>query len=260
MTRRRFLPVLLVAAGLATAPAQAAETVKLDVAYVPNELGASTTMLIHFKITPAAGSIPTAATDLDLQLPRGMGFAATTLGLETCTAPILEEYGPSGCSPNAVMGYGNAEVVAPFQTDSVYERAQLTAFMGPPSDGHTVILFYADAKTPVVDQIIFPGELLPGSGRFGGHLDTKIPLITTVPGGYDVAVEHVNMSIGPLGLNYVEKVHGRFVRYEPAGMAVPTTCHLGGFPFRATFTFEDGTAASTTARVPCPRAPRHGRR
>ena len=73
-----------------------------------------------------------------------------------------------------------------------------------------------------------------------------------VPGGPPVSIVSVQATIGPSGLVYTERVHGRTVSFHPRGVQVPTSCPRGGFPFTGTFTFVDGSSATAQSTVPCP--------
>lgn len=249
--------VLLVICGLTAASAEATQTVKLRVGFTPNQLGRSTTISVGFSIGTTSGQLPSPLTNFDLSLPRGMGFGTTTLGEQVCYPRLLEKKGPLGCPPNSMMGYGQAIVEVP---PVVKEKVSIEIFMGPATDHHTSLLFNAEGGTPIFAQIIFPGVILANSGPFGAHLDTAIPVVPSVPEGPDVAVVHMQSSLGPLGLTYHKYIRGKRISYHPIGLAVPERCPSKGFPFSATFTFQDGTTAQASQTVPCPARARHDRR
>jgi hypothetical protein len=182
-----------------------------------------------------------------------------TLGLATCNAETLFDYGPGGCSPNAVMGTGIARVELPFGSVVLRETAYVTAVMGPPAGNTTVILFYAEGNSPVAAQVVFPDALQSASMPFGILLDVTVPLISTVPGGPDVAVTDFWSTIGPSGIRYVKRVHGKVTTYTPAGLSVPTVCPRTGFTFRGAFAFADGSRVTATSTVPCPDTMRSSR-
>ncbi len=84
------------------------------------------------------------------------------------------------------------------------------------------------------------------------QLATTVPLVTSVPGGPDVSILSVTSTIGPSHLTYYKHVHGRLVPFRPRGVSVPERCPRGGFPFAASFTFQDGAHTSAQTTVPCP--------
>jgi len=257
--RGRTLAVISVICGCVPACAQASQTVKLNVGFSPNEVGTSTTIIFGFQIGTTSGKVPSPVTDVNLRLPVGVGLG--NLGLATCNPTALEWRGPSGCSPNALMGLGTALVEVQIGPEVIHEPVRILTFLGPPQNGHTALLFYAEGWSPVAATLVFSGVLRPDSGQFGASLNAAIPLTSSVPGAPDAAVVHVQASLGPKYLTYYRHVHGRMVGYRPEGMTIPTTCPRGGFPFAARFTFQDGTTALATSAVPCPsgHAHRHGK-
>ncbi|HEY7932373.1 MAG TPA: hypothetical protein VID48_00995 [Solirubrobacteraceae bacterium] len=232
----------------------AREQVRLRASFAPDRLGASTTITFGFTVTTSTGAAPSPLESMQLFLPAGMGVISSTLGLANCDPGVLLREGPSGCSPNARLGYGTAEAIVPASPETLLERAKVTAMAGLPNDEHLEILFYAEAFSPVAAQLVFPGSLvLESAGRvYSGSLLTRIPLVPTWPGGPDVAVTHMSSTIGPAGLTYTRRAHGRLVRFHPTGISVPSRCPKRGFPFAATLEFQDSTTSSTTTHVPCP--------
>jgi hypothetical protein len=233
--------------------AAATELATLTASFSPDRPGASTTIGFGFHITTTAGLAPPPLTSIDLHMPAGMNYTATTLGLATCMPKTLEEKGISGCPANSRLGYGNAFVEVPFGTGSGREFPEVQAVAGPSQHGNMVVLFYANGQTPVYAQLVFEGVVLPDSGPFGSQLSTVVPPIHSVPGGPDVSVVAVNATIGPSHLTYYKTVHGRHVAFHPIGIAVPERCPHGGFMFSAAFGFQDGSATTASTRVPCPR-------
>jgi hypothetical protein len=245
-----------VAVLLACAPAAAvaSETVKLETSFTPDRLGQSTTIGFGFQISGSDGQAPASLTRVDLRLPAGIGYVTSNLGLAVCEPALLIAQGPEGCSPNSRIGFGSALVEVPLGAGGGEETPSVEAFMGPPArNGDTVVVFYADGRTPVAAQVVFEGELIPGFGPLSsGSLDNAVPLVPGVPEGPDVTILSVHTTIGPAGLLYTKRVHGRTVHFHPRGVDVPERCPRGGFPFAADFSFADGTTASATSKVPCP--------
>jgi hypothetical protein len=192
-------------------------------------------------------------TSLELRMPAGVNYASTTLGLSICAPETLLSRGLAGCSPNSRVGFGSAFVEVPFGIGSGKEIPELQAVMGPPRNGNIVVLFYANGLSPVFAQLVFSGEVLPDSGRFGSRLDATVPLVESVPDGPDVSIVSAQTTIGPSGLTYYRRSHGRRVPFHPIGVSVPERCPAGGFPFSAEFSFQDGGHATASTAVPCPR-------
>ncbi|MHB1538898.1 MAG: hypothetical protein ACYCUM_11485 [Solirubrobacteraceae bacterium] len=247
------LATLSAAAGLAHA---AQERASLHASFTPDRLAASTTIAFSFEVRSESGLAPPPLTGLDLHMPAGMNYVNTTLGLALCSRHTLEAKGAAGCPANSKLGSGSAEVEVPFGSGAGHELPAISAWMGPPTHGNMVILFYVNGKTPVYGQFIFGGEVLPQTGIFGSELAASVPLVRSVPGGPDVSIVRADASIGPRGLAYYHDVHGRRRRFQPRGIAVPQHCPKSGFPFSAQFSFQDGSTAQASTTVPCPK---HGR-
>jgi hypothetical protein len=244
---------LFLAAALAPAAALAVpEHATLQASFSPDRLGAPTTISFGFRLATDEGAAPPPLTGLDLQMPAGMNYTATTLGLAICQPAALEAKGLAGCPANSRLGYGSAYVEVPFGTGAGHEIPEIQAVAGPSPHGNLVVLFYANGLYPVSAQLTFSGEVLPDSGRFGSQLATNVPLVTSVPGGDDVSILSVTSTIGPSHLTYYRHVHGHLVPFRPRGVAVPERCPRGGFPFAADFGFQDGSSTPATTTVPCP--------
>jgi hypothetical protein len=244
--------------GLAPASALAvSEDATLNASFNPDRLSTPTTIAFGFHLATSEGTAPPPLTSLDLKLPAGMNYTATTLGLAICGPAALLARGLAGCPPNSRLGFGSAVVEVPFGTGAGHEIPEVQAVAGPSPSGNLTVLFYANGLYPVSAQLTFSGEVLPDSGRLGSQLVTNVPLVTSVPGGPDVSIVSVTTTIGPRHLTYYKHVHGRLVPFHPQGVSVPERCPRGGFPFAAEFGFQDGTSTSAATTVPCP--PRRGR-
>jgi hypothetical protein len=257
MSRRAALTGLTVALLCALAPASAlavSEHATLNASFSPDRLGVPTTITFGFHLATSEGTAPPPLTSMDLEMPAGMNYTTTTLGLAICQPATLAAKGLAGCSANSRLGYGSADVEVPFGTGAGHEIPEVQALSGPSPNGNLVVLFYANGMYPVYAQLVFSGEVLPASGRFGSQLATTVPLIASVPGGPDVSVLSVTSTIGPSHLIYYKHVHGRTVPFHPRGVSVPERCPRGGFPFAAEFTFLDGSHTSAQTAVPCPPA------
>jgi hypothetical protein len=240
------------------ASAWASEIAKLRVRFSPDTLGGTTTILVDFELATPTGQIPSPVTDVSLRLPDGMSLGTTTLGIDACDPRRLESQGPSGCPSNALMGFGKALVAVPTGPEPVYESADISIFMVPPTNYHTTMLFYADGESPVSAQIVFPSVLFGYSqGPFAADLNTVVPLTPTWPGGPYTSLTRMHSSLGPLHLTYYKRVHGKLVHFRPEGIAIPKTCPIGGFPFAAVFSFQDGTTAAAASAVACPHRLHH---
>jgi len=255
--RSLLMAALLVGViGFGTGDAAALPFAKLQARFDPNRLGVPTTIKFGLVVSDTvANTVPPALTELDLSLPAGMGLASSTLGLAECEPSRLLAFGPSGCPANSLVGRGAALGLIENEGEAIREAARVTAVLGPPAGEVEQVLFYVEAESPVSAELVFAGRVLSSeSSRFGGRILTAIPLVPAWAGGPDVSVTSFSSSIGPAGLTYLHRVRGQFVPFKPRGIAVPTRCPRGGFPFSARLAFADGSHAATSTSVPCPRA------
>ena len=195
-----------------------------------------------------------------------MGFATSGLGLENCRLHTLEERGAYGCPADALMGRGIATAEIPIAGETIAESAQIEVFSAPVREGLLALWVSANAHTPVSAEPVFPAAVDFAPPPYGEAIDASIPLIPTLPGAPDVAVNRFHMALGatargPDHFVYYKSVRGRRVAYAPKGLLLPPVCPHGGFPFEAQFVFQDETKATARTTVPCPRAdhraPRH---
>lgn len=201
-----------------------------------------------------AGGVPSPLTEMDLTYPLGMNLGTSELGVENCGPAALQTLGPKACPPDSRMGHGSALVEVPFGSEPISERANVEMFMAPVQAEQVRMLFYAAGQDPVIAQLVFPATLASAPAPSGGALDTELPLVPTFPKAPDVSVLRFSSTLGPLGLTYYERVHGRTVAYRPRGVVLPKRCPRAGFLFTAQLGFADATKVTAITRVPCPRA------
>ena len=198
-------------------------------------------------------SVPPPLTQVDLRYPNNLGIGLSGLGLENCGASTLEASGPLGCPRDSVMGYGVAFTGIVLGTTPITESAPITILRAPNQEGRLSVLFYAEGSTPVDTHILFPGLLLPASSPFGGLVSIPIPLVPTLPGAPYISVIHLHATVGPRGVTYFEHAGGMTLAYKPRGILLPPSCPRGGFPFTARFSFSDGSQASASTKIKCPK-------
>jgi hypothetical protein len=253
---RRIVAAALLLGACLPATAAASEKVRLAAKFTPYHLGADTTLTIGFHIASLIGELPSPLTHVAVVLPAGLGFAGSTLGLDTCEARVLSQHGPRGCPPDAEMGYGTSTFEVPFGSETLRETTYVTTVMAPSTGLHTNLLYYAEGREPVAAFVVFSGELRNGSigGASGTVVEADVPLVPAAPGGANVSVTRFETTFGPAHLVYYRQVHGRRVAYRPKGITVPAKCPRRGFPFTASFGFVDGTKVIARTAVPCPSA------
>jgi hypothetical protein len=251
--RARYLVVLVALSAWAPAAASASPTAKLKVQFLPNRLGHGTSVEFGVRISTTNGEVPSPLSELDMHYPSTLGFAVSGLGLATCSRAKLEALGATSCPANSHMGRGSVIVAIPFGPEVVEEEARVTVVRAP-QEGRVALLFYAEGEEPVAADIAFTGLLSEGATSGSESILVNVPLVEGLPEGPDVSVVELHATFGPLGLTYLERVRGKFVAYKPRGILLPNHCPHGGFPFAADFAFLDGSRATATTRVPCPRS------
>jgi hypothetical protein len=254
---RLWRPVAAVLAATALFPAAAAAAGPSGVAlwsrFSPVALGAPTAVTFGFRVEgPAAAATAPPLGSFSVSLPAGMGFAASGLGLATCSPRRLLSAGAAACPHESLIGEGRARVVAPFGARGVTERAHVLIFIGQPVEEQTTVLVYFDGRQPVLAPLVLLSQVTSSASGSRSVLRTTVPAIATVPEGADVALTELQATLGPPGLRYVKREGGRRVRYRPAGLSVPGHCPVGGFRFDAAFQFTDGSSATSSSTVPCP--------
>ena len=250
---RRGAVTLLVTFGLLSAPAIAAPRATLEAGLDPLRPNASTTVSIGFQIATDPGQQPPPLTGFAVTLPAGMGFAATTLGLSTCSLHGLLAEGAGACPHDSLMGFGSAQTVVSIGSQLVHETAPMSIFMTQPVAGNTTMLFYFNGQAPVIAPLVLQTEVLTPENSSASELSTSIPVVPTAPGAADVAIVGMRSSLGPARLRYFKHVRGHTVAYRPNGLDVPETCPSGGYVFKASFEFEDGSHTTARSVVPCAR-------
>ncbi len=258
MHRLHNLLAIIILCGCLPTAAHAAQSVRLDATLTPEHLGQETTIGFGFQVVAHGSRLPSPLTNVEMRYPAQLGIALSGLGFASCSQASLETAGQQGCPPDSLMGYGAATAEIPIGPALFSETAKVTIFRAPAQAGQIGLLFHVDAASPVSAELVFPGLLLSASPPFGGRIDINVPLVPSLPGGPNVAVVKLHMTVGPAKrIFYYERVHGKTLRYHPRGVLLPDSCPHGGFPFAASFTFEDGNHATAAATVPCPHPSRY---
>lgn len=255
---RRLAPRLWAAAAItlvcALVPgvANAAPVAQLHASFIPYRLGESTTVQFGFDVSAGPGAIPPPLTLVDLAMPKGLNQNASELGLDICKPKALQELGAKGCPVNSKVGFGTTDVEVAFGGERIRQKTKLDTFLGPPETANE-LMFLNTARAPIASQVVYFGKSLENAeGPFAGALETVVPLVPTVPGGNYLSTTSFESTLGPLGLTYQRTLHGHTENFRPEGILLPKKCPRGGFRFKVTLQFADGSTASDRTSVPCP--------
>ena len=243
MSRTRILAAALTLYLVLAAGAPGAQTASMSAKFVPEKLGAPTTLSLGFQL---GGELPPPLTAVDVHYPANLGLLTSGLGLASCDPVQLEEHGPSICPPNSLMGRGSALAKVALRSEVLAETAQIALVAGPSQDGSLRILISATGLSPVAGGFVMPTLLL------AGRLHITVPLVPTLPGAPDLSVVRIQTTLGG-NLTYYRRAHGKMVAYRPNGIGLPRRCPRGGFKFAATFAFLDRTTAGAHTAVACPK-------
>ncbi len=256
---------------IAVTSAAASPVVTASASFVPDRLGAPTSLVYSFHIGDTSGGLPPPLTQVVAMLPAGS--AIDTTGLGVCPSlTALATMGASACPTSSLAGFGSTQVAAQLGDELLNETASLTIFLAPSTPGHTVLDFYGDGTTPVSEQLAFTGTQEPANAPYGFDFAVDVPTIPTVPGGPDASILSLTSTIGAADVAYyvTEKVRtvvtrhvdgrtekvprtvSRRILQHVKGLTVPRTCPSGGFPFALQFTFADGSTVLSPVSIPCP--------
>jgi hypothetical protein len=249
----------------ATAPATHAQataapaSVALSVAFAPNaRLGSPTAIAFDFRID--ARRAPAAMTDLTVRTPAGVDFATSGLGVATCRPAqrdvldvLARGHDLRPCPANAVLGRGDATAAIYYSDEeTVAASGAITLYNGPPVGNRPGVVAYVRTQHPIRSQLVYAGGLFNAPRPFGLGMRLTLPPLPNSPFGAPISVARLTFDLGGEDIVYYELINGRRVKYRPGGLALPARCPRGGFRFRATVGFADGSARSGDATVPCP--------
>lgn len=236
-------------------PAAASDGVRLYAGFDGRaRLTESTPMTLRLRIDPRRH--PTPVTALRIRYPAALGIATSGLGLAACRPSVrqfelvmVDGVGLGGCSPNAVMGHGDARAQVRVGTLTIGATAYLTVLSGPVTDGRMSLVTYVIGQNPFGVRLAYAGQVADAPPR-QEELSMTFPAIPGIPEDASFALTRVTMTMGADRITYFDPDG---FRYHPDGIALPARCPRGGFAFGARLDFQDGTRATATATARCPR-------
>jgi hypothetical protein len=259
--------IVLMAGAIRTATApqtlgqtQAPATIALHVTFDRTaRLGATTA--IAFDLAIDAHRAPAAMTDLTVRVPAGIDFATSGLGVATCRPAqrdlldvLARGHDLRPCSDNAVLGRGRATAAIYYSAEqTVAASGSITLYNGLPVGDRPGVVAYVRAQHPIRSQLVYAGGLFNAPHPFGLGMRLTLPALPNSPFGAPISVAQLKFTLGGNNIIYREVVGGRRRSYRPGGLPLPSRCPSGGFRFRATVAFADGSTRSGGTAVPCPR-------
>jgi hypothetical protein len=242
----QILLVLAVLVSAATASAVPRVTIKLRAVPIPrfpgtgNILGAGAEVESVVTITGGeyAGA-PSPLTGISVYSPAGVKVSSA--GFVTCAPSVLEADGPEGCSKRSMAGpLGEGLGVVSFGSTRIREKVTLQPFFAPGGG----LSFYAEGLTPAYFQVVERAKWVPSAAPYGPGLITEVPLIETVPDGYDASILSFKLTLGG-----AYKKGKKTVSY----FTLPKNCPKHGAPAKSVFKFLSGESVTVIDQEPCPR-------
>ncbi len=225
------------------AVAQPETAASIHASFLPDRLGASTTLTLNVGFSGGAEGVPAPLRQAVLRLPSGM--AIDLRGDVTCPQSHLRRSGAAGCPAGSIVGRGHALTDVYAGSLVVPEEANVTVFRGPSRGGLQTFEIFGQGETPLYQSVISTAVLQPDSAPYGAKLTVSVPPIPTLVLEPDASIVSVSVTVGGIGRK--PKAHA-----AAGSIRVPHSCPPGGFPLAASFAFADGSPTSATTAIACP--------
>jgi hypothetical protein len=235
--RRASCLALLACLALPAGAPAAESTASIALSFSPNRLGASASLELSLQFGGGSFDIPAPLSRVVVRLPAGL--RVNVHGIATCSKPRLVAHGPKGCPAAARIGSGHALLGAHLGSQTITEKASLTAFRVPSKGGHPTLMLSGQGLTPLDVRVVTVGVLEPDSAPYGLQLVMPVPAIPTLPTEPNASMLKLSLTIG--GSGRARKL-----------ISVPRSCPAQGFPFAGQIAFADGTSGEATVAVGCP--------
>ncbi len=211
---------------------------------LPDRPGASTALTLAFRFSGGEAGVPEPLSHMVVRLPAGLTIDLRGVG--TCTKSRLRRRGAGGCPAGSLVGRGHALMSVHAGSLAVGEEVAVTIFRGPNRGIHPTLEIFGQGDTPLDQSSISTAVLEPDSAPYGSKLTVSIPAIPTLVLEPIASFVSLSLTVGEVGRT--PRAHA-----AAGAILVPRSCPAGGFPFAASFTFADGSAARASATVACPR-------
>ncbi len=209
----------------------------------PDRVGAKSALTFQIHYSAGGGyGVPAPVRRSILRFPKGLGLEIPVL--RSCSRARLLAEGPGGCPARSRLGGGHALLEARAGTEDIAESATLWAFLGPPRNLSATVEIFAHAYTPLDQEEVISGEVLPAEPPYGEELVMTIPPIPTLVFEPEASVVSFSLTIGA-SADHTGPVNDT--------VRLPPSCPSGGLPFAAEFTYADGSTGSAAAESPCRR-------
>jgi hypothetical protein len=186
---------------------------------------------------------------VNFYLPKGT--ALHPKGFPTCNEAVLRQQGPIGCQKTSQAGpVGSVLGFVTFGGERVEEPTELFSFYKPGGG----LTFFDRGSSPTSLEIYSNGRYLHlnGAAGYGPELETKVPLVPSVPGAPFASVKTISVKAGS-----AIKKNGKAIYYGT--VPVKGKCPKTGFNVKTEVIFaENGeesrpVVVTETTKSPCPK-------
>jgi hypothetical protein len=222
-------------------PPPEATTATIQPSFSPDKLGAKAAFTFAAHFAGGELGVPSPVRRAVVHFPPGLALDVPKL--ESCSKARLQARGAHGCPARSEIGTGHAlaDVHAGATVES--EEAAISVFVGPPQGANQTIEILGQGYSPLEERVVITATALPDNPPYGEKLVMSIPPIPTIPLEPNASTVSFSVTVG-----------GKAARkhHNPNTALLPSHCPVGGFPFAAEFTYENGSTSTSTATVPCP--------
>jgi hypothetical protein len=223
----------------------------VESSFTPDRLGAPA----NLSVNAAFGADGTAPVPIGHVLAYGpAGLKVDVAGAGACQQSSLEKDGPAGCPADSRIGFGGGVGLERLGGELIKEPFTLDLFLAPRQAGRLAILLYVHATNPVAIELVILAKEVHGPKPYGFGVEFAVPPIATVPGAPYASVESGYLTVGSQHIAYYRGIAGHRRLVHVKGLIVPRSCPRGGFPFKVTVGFLDGSSNTDTYTAPCPRS------
>ncbi len=257
-TALRAIAAIAVGGALALpASAVAADQVAISPIKLTGTLGGPGALTLGLNVTDSLGGLPSPLSGIaKIYLPEGGIYNAT--GFATCPlATITAAVGaPPTCPAGSQIGSGSATGQAVIGGTEITEPAAVDVYLVQRSP--IGIEFWGNGTNPIAETLAFAGTFAPDSSPYGEQVTIQVPTITSVPGGPDVSITEITVSISDTRsvtttktVKVGKREQKKRVKTTVGLVTLPTKCP-GTLHWGANLMFQDGTSAAATATSSCP--------
>lgn len=204
-----------------------------------NVLGAGAVIEGHTSVSGTEyGGSPPPLTGIRFYAPAGTRLHPRAF--PTCALSVVENSGPQACPKRSLAGpTGSVLGTVTFGGERVPETAAIQPFFAPGGP-----MVFVRGATPALFETLVTAQVLDAAPPYGVEVVGDIPLIETVPGGFDASFEEGTVKVGAAFIHDKQTV---------SYITMPMKCAKGGLPVKEELSFLGGAHAEASYVMPCPK-------